>query len=332
MIRRIRTIDAHAAGEPLRLIVDGFPRPRGATMLDKRAWVRKRHDRIRRALMREPRGHADMYGGLLTEPVSADADAGILFMHNEGYSTMCGHGVIAAVTIAVERGLLRLDDARQEIVLDAPAGAVRAWATVRDDGKVERVGFANVPSFVLYAGVPVRLESRVLPVDVAYGGAFYAIVDSEAAGLPIRRDRLPEVRALGMEIRDRVEKAVEVRHPVEPGLCGMYGTIFTGVADQREADVRAVTVFANGQIDRSPCGTGTAAVMAVIDAMGLLGDERPFVQESIIGTAFTGTVVERTRVGDHPAIVPRLEGAAWVTGEHLFLLDDDDPLRDGFVL
>ena len=159
-------------------------------MLDKRAWVRRRHDRIRRALMREPRGHADMYGAVLTEPVSPGAHAGVLFMHNEGYSTMCGHGVVAVVKIAVEEGLLHLPDPTADIVLDTPAGTVRARAALRDDGRVEAVSFVNVPSFVLRAGTPIEVDGRVLPVDVAFGGAFYAIVDSESAGMPIRREEL----------------------------------------------------------------------------------------------------------------------------------------------
>ena len=332
MPRRLATIDAHAAGEPLRLVVEGFPIPRGASMLDKRAWVRRRHDRIRRALMREPRGHADMYGAVLTEPVSPGAHAGVLFMHNEGYSTMCGHGVIAVVKIAVEHGLLQLRDPAADIVLDTPAGVVRARATLRDDGGVETVSFVNVPSFVLRAGTPVEVDGRAFPVDVAFGGAFYAIVDSESAGVPLRREELGNLRALGGLIRDRVDKAVDVVHPANALLRGIYGTVFTGPPDAAGAHLRNVTVFADAQVDRSPCGTGTSAVMAVVDAMGLLDPACRFVHESLIGTTFTGTVEGRTSVGDLPAVVPRIEGRAWVTGRHEFLIDDDDPLRDGFLL
>ncbi len=332
MLRRIRTIDAHAAGEPLRLVVEGFPAPAGASMLDKRAWVRRRHDGIRRALMREPRGHPDMYGAVLTEPVSPGAHAGVLFMHNEGYSTMCGHGVIAVVKIAIEQGLLHLSDPGADIVLDTPAGAVRARATLRDDSRVEAVSFVNVPSFVLRAGTPIDVDGRVVPVDVAFGGAFYAIVDGEAAGVPIRREELARLRVLGGEIRDRADKAVDVVHPADRRLRGIYGTIFTGPPDAEGAHLRNVTVFADAQVDRSPCGTGTSAVMAVLDAMGLLDPAGRFVHESLIGTTFSGTVEDRTTVGDLPAIVPRIEGRAWITGRHEFELDDDDPLRDGFLL
>jgi proline racemase len=338
MIHRIRTIDAHAAGEPLRLIVEGFPRVEGATMLEKREWVREHHDHLRRALMLEPRGHADMYGALLTEPERPDSDAGVLFMHNEGYSTMCGHGVIAVVTIALERGLLTRRDGREEIVLDSPAGPIRARPAVRerrggDDRRprVEGVAFSNVPSFVLAAGVPVKLGSRELRVDVAFGGAFYAIADTEAAGLAIDPRKLPELRRAGMAIRDVVESIVNVVHPLDPGLRGLYGTIFTGPSTG-SADLRNVTVFADAEVDRSPCGTGTSAVMAVLAAMGLLLPGATFTHESIVCTVFRGRILQDTVVGDLPAIVPEIEGSAWITGEHTFFVDDEDPLRAGFRL
>jgi trans-L-3-hydroxyproline dehydratase len=338
MIHKIRTIDAHAAGEPLRLIVEGFPRVEGATMLEKREWVLEHHDRLRRALMLEPRGHADMYGALLTEPERPDADAGVLFMHNEGYSTMCGHGVIAVVTIALERALLTRRDGQHEIVLDSPAGPVRARPVLTErrdarDGtcRVERVAFTNVPSFVLAAGVPVRLGNREVRVDVAFGGAFYAIADVESAGLAIDPGRLPELRRAGMAIRDAVEARVNVVHPLDPGLHGLYGTIFTGPSTGG-ADLRNVTVFADAEVDRSPCGTGTSAVMAVLAAMGLLTRGATFTHESIVSTTFRGRILQDTAVGDLPAIVPEIEGSAWITGEHTFLVDDEDPLRAGFRL
>jgi proline racemase len=334
----LKTIDAHAAGEPLRLIVDGFPSPRGTTMLAKREWVRTHADHLRRALMLEPRGHADMYGAILTEPVTAGSHAGVLFMHNEGYSTMCGHGVIAVTTMALERGLLMPGGDGTTIVYDSPAGTIRARATLGTAGtgqaggarRVESVSFLNVPSFVLHGGLAVKLAARTIRADVAFGGAFYAIVDSEAVGLPIDGAHLPELRRAGMEIKHAIEAALTIVHPLDPGLTGIYGTIFTGPPNDQRADLRNVTIFADAEVDRSPCGTGTAAVMAVIDAMGLLGSDRPFVHESLIGTRFNGRVASRAEVGEHQAIVPEIEGSAWITGEHTFLVDDDDPLREGF--
>jgi trans-L-3-hydroxyproline dehydratase len=348
MVHVVKTIDAHAAGEPLRLIVDGLPRPSGKTMLEKREWLRRHADHLRRALMLEPRGHTDMYGALLTDPVSPGSHAGVLFMHNDGYSTMCGHGVIAVTTIAFERGLNAGTGApageneiagrplagRQAFILDTPAGTVHAQARIVNNGahrRVDSVAFTNVPSFVLLAGHPVKLgDRRELRVDVAFGGAFYAIVDTEAIGIPLDAKRLPELRRVATEIKASLEAAVTIAHPLEPGLKGLYGVILTAPANDPEAHLRNLTVFADAEVDRSPCGTGTAAVMAVLDAMGLLPPDQAFVHESVIGTLFRGRVVRRTQVGELPAIVPEIEGSAWITGEHTFYIDEEDPLRDGF--
>src|SRR5438093_5157838 len=223
---RLKTIDAHAAGEPLRLIVEGFPPPQGRTMLDKREWVRKKADHLRRALMLEPRGHADMYGAVLTEPVAPGSHAGVLFMHNEGYSTMCGHGMIAVTTIALERGLLMPGGDGASIVYDSPAGTVRVRAAIAaaagvDEVRVQSVAFTNVPSFVLHGGVGVKLAARTIRADVAFGGAFYAIVDSEAVGLPIDAAHLPELRRVGMEIKAAIEATCTIAHPLERGLTGI---------------------------------------------------------------------------------------------------------------
>ena len=183
---------------------------------------------------------------------------------------------------------------------------------------------------MLHGGLTVKLASRQIRADVAFGGAFYAIVDSEAVGLPIDVPHLPELRRVGMEIKHAIEAARTIVHPLEPGLKGIYGTIFTGPPEDERADLRNVTIFADAEVDRSPCGTGTAAVMAVIDAMALLAEDKPFVHESLIGTRFTGRVVSRTAIGEHQAIVPEIEGSAWITGEHTFVIDETDPLKNGF--
>ena len=326
----IRTLDAHTAGEPLRLIIDGFPEPQGDTMLERREWLREHHDDLRTAIMLEPRGHADMYGALLTRPERDGSDAGVLFMHNEGYSTMCGHGIIAVATLVFERRLLR-PRTSGELVLDSPAGVIRA--RVRFDGtRVAGVGFTNVPSFVLHAGIPLQVNGREMRADVAFGGAFYAIVDSESAGIPVSGRRLDDLRRTGMAIKDAVESAIRVEHPLEPGLNGIYGTIFTAPPSREDADLRNVTIFAEAEVDRSPCGTGTCAVMAVLAAMGLLGPEQTFTHESIVGSRFRGRVVGETMVGELPAIVPEIEGEAYITGEHTFHLDPRDPFVHGFRL
>jgi len=330
----IRTLDAHTAGEPLRLIVDGYPSVEGETMLEKRAWVEEHCDHLRTALMLEPRGHADMYGALLTTPERETSDAGVLFMHNQGYSTMCGHGVIAVTTLAIEHELI-VPRTRDELVLDAPAGQIHATAQVDRSGREPRVigvSFRNVPSFVLAAGIPVRLGSRTVPADIAFGGAFYAIVDSEAAGIPVRPERLDDLRRAGMEIKHAIEEMMNIAHPQEPLLAGIYGTIFTGPAESPDADLRNVTIFAEAEVDRSPCGTGTCAVMAVLAAMGLLAPEQTFTHESIIGTRFRGRIERELEVAGIPAIVPRLAGEAFMTGSHTFVVHPDDPLGHGFRL
>ena len=332
----IRTIDAHTAGEPLRLIMDGFPRVEGRTILEQREFAREHYDHLRRALMLEPRGHADMYGALLTAPEHPGSHAGVLFMHNEGFSTMCGHGVIAVTTIVIERKLMDLPreaDGSVRLTLDAPAGQIHARAQVVGAGKVTSVSFRNVPSFVLHPAIPVRLGTREIRADVAFGGAFYAIVDSESVGIPVLPERLPDLRRVGMEIKHAVEKAVTVEHPLEPGLHGIYGTIFTGPPANTEADLRNVTIFADAEVDRSPCGSGTAAVMAVLNAMGMFVDPaQVFTHESIIGTLFRGRVAASARVGEIEAIIPEIEGSAYITGENSFIIDDRDPLKYGFRL
>ena len=334
----LKTIDAHVAGEPLRLVVEGAPRPSGKTMAQKRDWMKRHADQLRRALVLEPRGHRDMCGAMLTEPVAPGSDAGAIFFQNDGYPPVSGHAVVAVTTIALETGLLFSREAASpeaRLVFDTPAGTVQARARLQargDSRSVDSVVFTNVPSFVLSGGHSVRLGTRELRVDVAFGGMFYAIVDTEAIGIPLTVARLPDLRRLGVEIREAINAAADVAHPVDGQSSGIAGVIFTGPPQDPEAHLRNVTVFADGAVDRSPCATGTSAVMAVLDAMGLLQDGQPFVHESVIGTLHRGRVARRTQVGDYPAIVTDIEATAWITGEHTFFVNEDDPLKDGFVV
>jgi proline racemase len=333
MVSVVRTIDAHVGGQPLRLIVDGAPRLSGKTMAQKRDSMRRQADNLRRAVVLEPRGHMDMCAALLTEPISPGAHAGLLFMHAGGFAAMSGHSVIAVTTIALERGLISTNG--EALSFDTAAGTVHVRARVQTHGdrrRVDSVALTNVPSFVASPGHTVRIGTRQLRVDVAFGGLFYAIVDTEAIGIPLDPARLPELRRLGMEIRDAVNAGAAIEHPVDGALSGVAGVIFTGPPQDPEAHLRNVTVFGNGAVDRSPSGTGTSAVMAVLDAMGLLPEQEVFVHESLIGSLFRGRIARRTQVGEFAAIVPDVEGTAWITGEHTFYVDDDDPLREGFVL
>jgi proline racemase len=329
----IRTIDAHVGGQPLRLIVDGAPRVSGKTMAQKCESMRRQGDHVHRAVVLEPRGHTDMSAALLTEAISPGAQAGLLFMHAGGFTAMSGHSVIAVTTIALERGLIVTTG--ETLAFDTVAGTVHVRARLEARGerrRVDSVAFTNVPSFVASPGHAVKIGGRELRVDVAFGGLFYAIVDTEAIGIPLTPARLPELRRLGVEIRNGVNGAARFEHPADAALSGVGGVIFTGPPQDPEAHLRNVTVFGNGAVDRSPCGTGTAAVMAVLDAMGLLPEQQTFVHESLIGTLFRGRIVRRSQVGEFAAIVPQVEGTAWITGEHTFYVDDDDPLRDGLLI
>ena len=330
MISLVSTIDAHAGGQAFRLIVDGVPRPSGASLAQRRDWLRRRADHVRRGVLLEPRGHAGLRGGLLTEPVSPGSHAGLLFADADGYPPLSLGGVIATVTIALERGLVH--GSGHDLQLDTAAGIVRARALVEERGGMPRVGsvaVTNVPAFVQAAAQPVKLRARDLRVDIAFGGRFHAIVDTEATGVPLTIAALPELSRLAVDLCASANAALRVAHPAEPALAGIAGVIFTGPPQDPEADLRNVSVTAGGRVNRSPGGTSTSAVMAVLDAMGMLPEDRPFVHEGLAGTLFRGRPVRRTIVGDHPAIVTEIEGSAWITGEHRFFLDEEDPFREG---
>jgi proline racemase len=325
----LRTIDAHAAGGPLRLVVDGFPAPRGRTMSDKAAWVGRHADRLREILMREPRGHADMCGALLTEPASPGSHAGVIFMNGSGYPALSGHGIIALTTIALERGLLMPGGDGLSIVLDTAVGTVRARA-VGTPQRVERVAMTGAPSFVARGSLALKAAGRLVRADVAHAGGFYAIVDSEAVGLSVDLARIPDLRRTGREIAGAVAAVQAWVHPGTGREEECAGTIFTAPPRREDADLRSVTVLADGQVGRSPGGTATAALMAVLDAMGLLGADRLFVHEGIAGTRLTGRVAGRVPIGEGEGLVAEVEGAAWITGEHTFIAAPDDPFAEGF--
>jgi trans-L-3-hydroxyproline dehydratase len=330
---RIRTIDGHTAGEPLRVIIDGFPIPQGDSILAKRRWVREHHDGLRRALMWEPRGHADMYGCLLTEPTTDDGDLGVLFMHNEGLSTMCGHGIIGLVKIGFDSGILESADDAPLVRIDTPAGRVTATAARNDDGSIREVTFLNVPSFVLESGLTVEVDGLGdLTCDIAFGGAFYAYVDADGLGLELKPESCREIIDTGMCIKRAVMEQFQIIHPAgDPDLNFLYGTIFIS-RQQTDAHSRNVCVFAEGEVDRSPTGTGVSGRAAIHHAQGELGLGESIRIESILGTAFTVSAVETTKAGDIPAIIPRVSGRAFITGRHEFLIDPDDPVGDGFLL
>ncbi|MDP9245614.1 MAG: proline racemase family protein [Chloroflexota bacterium] len=329
--KRIATLDAHAAGEPLRIVTGGIDPIPGATMLEKRRYAREHLDALRRAIVFEPRGHADMYGAIPTEPVTADGDLGVLFLHNEGWSTMCGHGIIALTTALLETG----ERSGDVIRFDAPPGRVTARVT-RDGDRVREVAFENVPSFAAALDQSVAVDGLgTIRYDLAYGGAFYAFVDADALGVPLDASGFRQCIDVGMRIKRAVMAAHQVRHPEAPDsadLSFLYGTILTGAAHDPGADSRNVCVFAEGEVDRSPTGTGVSARVAIEHARGRLRDGASFTVESILGTRFRGRVLRAARVAQYDAVIPEVTGSAWTVGRSEFWMAPDDPLREGFVL
>ena len=330
--QKITTIDAHTAGEPFRVITSGFPELQGATILARRRFVKEHYDHLRTALMLEPRGHADMYGCLLTPPVTPDADFGVLFMHNEGFSTMCGHGIIAITTVALETGMVAKQAPQTTLLIDTPAGLVTSRAHVRD-ARVASVSFLNVPSFVLgldqVVDVPGLGEVRY---DLAFGGCFYAYVRAADIGLKVSPEDLHPLIDQGMAIKRAVIASRAIPHPFEADLSFLYGTIFTGEPRGEGTHSSNVCIFAEGEVDRSPTGTGVSGRLAIHHARGEVGVGETIVIESIIGSSFRCTVSAETAFGPHRAIVPEVAGSAYITGRHEFLIDPDDPLKDGFVM
>jgi proline racemase/trans-L-3-hydroxyproline dehydratase len=310
----IETVDYHTGGEPFRIVTGGVGPLRGVRILDKRRHALDHLDHVRRLLVFEPRGHADMYGCFVTEPEDDGADLGVVFFHNEGYSTACGHGTIALVTWAIESGRV----AGPEVVVDAPSGRLPTVARI-EDGRVVSVRFRNVPAFVHARG----LEAGGHAVDVAFGGAFYA-------SLPERVDpgELPRLIELGRAIKADIERDHEIVHPREPELRGVYGVIFWQDEGEDPLTQRNVTVFADGEVDRSPCGSGTSARLALLHDEGRLATGEPLQHVSIVGSEFTGRVVDQTSAG----VVTEVEGSAYLTGRHQFELDPHDELGEGFLL
>lgn len=334
-IKSITTVDAHAAGEPLRILTGGLPPLVGKTMLEKRRYMQHHLDDIRKALMWEPRGHRDMYGAVLTDPVTDEADVGVLFLHNEGYSTMCGHGVIALVTALLETGTIPPQGPHTFVTLDTPAGLVRATAHLDRNGQVEYVSFLNVPSFVLARDVIIEVPIfGRLTVDIAFGGAFYALLSVAQVGMSIVPEQARQLAAAGDEVTKAVNATVSIEHPMEADLSFLYGTIFTGPPENALHHSRNVCIFANAEVDRSPTGTGVSARLALHSARNEIADGEQIIIESIAGEAstFGGRVIEHGQVGPYQAVIPEVSGTAFITGRHEFLLDPRDALGRGFLL
>jgi len=330
--RKITTFDIHTGGEPLRIITSGLPNLPGDTILARRSYLKDHLDYIRTALMWEPRGHREMYGCVITEPVSSEADFGVIFLHNEGYSTMCGHAIIGLAKVAVETGMISACEPETTIRIDTPAGLVTAYVKIYD-GRIENVYFHNVPSFVTTLDETVNVPGLGnIQYDLAFGGAFYAFVNANQVGLNCVREESFELIEKGMAIKHAVMKSRSIDHPIEKDLGFLYGTIFIAPSKNKGVHSRNVCIFADGEVDRSPTGTGVSARMAIHYARGEIGFNEPVVIESIVDSKFTGRVVETMTFGGYDAVIPQVEGSAHISGRHEFFIDPEDPLKDGFLL
>jgi len=324
-MKSITTIDMHTGGEPLRVVVAGLPPIEGGTVLEKRRYFREHYDHLRTGLMLEPRGHADMYGAVITP--SADADFDVFFIHNEGYSTMCGHAIIALTKLAVETRLVN----KNEIAINVPAGRIHARATIVD-GQVVEASFQNVPSFVYLRGQQVEVAGLgLVDFDVAYGGAFYAFVNATALGLELEPGNFNRLIECGRLIKHAVMSRFQIKHPFEDDLSFLYGTIFVGPAHDAAHHSRNVCIFADGELDRSATGSGVSARAALHFAAGELRLNERITIESILGSTMSVKVADVAKFGPYDAIIPEVSGTAFITGRHEFHFDPSDSFRTGFI-
>lgn len=333
----VRTVDYHTAGEPFRIVAEPPVELGGESVADRRARaiVDPEANWLRQLLCHEPRGHADMYGAFIVPPDDDGADVGVLFWHKDGFSTACGHGTIALGVWALQTGRVEPGDAGMtEVVIDVPSGRVAARVH-SDHERITAVDFVNVESYVIAEAVPVATSRGDVTATVSFGGAIYASVEARTAGLSVTAEHVPDLISLGRQVKRALADSPHAQHPADPRLSGIYGTIIfddLGCDDAGNLYQRNVTVFADGEVDRSPCGSGTCARLASLHASGQLDVGRVLTHESIVGTRFHARVLDRRTVGGRPAVLPEVTGMAYKTGEHIFSADPSDSLSPGFVL
>lgn len=333
----IRTTDYHTGGEPFRIVADPPTPLPGATVAERRALAIDNPDAqfLRAVLCSEPRGHADMYGCFVVPPDDDGAHLGVLFWHKDGFSTACGHGTIALGAWAVDTGRVSAPATGVvDVVVDVPSGRVTARVH-RVDGRVVAVDFVNVPSWVVATDVPVSTSRGEVSVTIAYGGAMYATLEASQVGLAVTPENLSDLIAVGRQIKWALNDSAHASHPTDPRLSGIYGTVwFDDLGDCAVGEVhqRNVTIFADGEVDRSPCGSGTSARLAVLAGQGRLPRGTTLRHDSIVGSTFLGTVVAHMDVDGRQAVIPKVTGIAHRTGEHQFWIDPHDTLLPGFIL
>ncbi|EEA85599.1 MULTISPECIES: proline racemase [Peptostreptococcales] len=330
--RTIQAIDSHTAGEATRIVVGGIPNIKGNTMPEKKQYLEDHLDHIRTAIMLEPRGHNDMFGSVMTQPCDPDADFGIIFMDGGGYLNMCGHGSIGAMTVAVETGVVPMEEPVTKVVMEAPAGIIKGDVKV-ENGKVQSVSIFNVPAFLYKKDQEVELPGvGKVKFDISFGGSFFAIVHASQLGLKIEPKNAAKLTDLAMELRDIINRDIEIQHPTLEHIKTVDLVEIWDEPTNEKATYKNVVIFGQGQVDRSPCGTGTSAKLATLHARGELKEGEKFVYESILGTLFEGEIVGTTKVGEFDAVLPKITGSAYMTGFNNFLIDEDDPVKYGFIL
>lgn len=332
---QIKTIDLHTGGEPLRVIVEGFPELKGSSILDYRKYCQNHFDHLRKLLILEPRGHKDMYGCILTRPNDEEADFGVIFLHNDGYSTMCGHAIIALTSLAVELNWIQVHEGRNSLKIDTPCGRISSFAQV-NNGKVISVQFHCVPSFVVGLNKSVEVPGiGIVHYDLAYGGAFYAYVDmtKNSFDFDLSKASYQQLIVSGMKIKQAVINQVkDLSHPFEKDLGFLYGTIFLEKSNKADVHSRNVCIFADGEVDRCPTGSGVSGRMAIHYKRNELGVGEKMNIESITDSVFKASVIKEVDFGPYKAVIPQVEGTAYITGMHTFVLDPNDPLKNGFIL
>lgn len=326
-----KTIDSHTMGEATRIIYDGFPTLQGETMMEKKQYVEKNFDHYRTALMQEPRGHRDMFGALLTEPVHPQADVGVIFMDSGGYLNMCGHGSIGTAAIAVETGLVEVKEPYTQVVLDAPSGLIRTKVHVVNQKAVE-VSILNVPSFLYKQDQVIEVQGYgKITFDISFGGSFFALIDAQKIGLRLCMDKIEKITELGMKIKDKINKEIKIKHPYLD-IHTVDLIEFYEKASANHRNMKNCVIFGASQADRSPCGTGTSAKIATLYAKGELKLKEEFVYESITGSIFKGKAQKEVYISGYKAIVPEITGSAYITGKNEWILNETDPLEYGFLL
>ena len=328
----LQVVDAHTSGEFCRMVIGGFPEPEGNTMIEKKHWMENNYDHVRTALMFEPRGHHDMFGAFICEPVNKEADFGVMFMDTGGYLNMCGHCTIGAVTVILEAGLKEMVEGENDVVIEAPAGLVRTKAFVKD-GKVESVTLTNVPAFVYLENQKVVVDGKEITFTISFGGSFFALVDTTQLDIgEINAKTVPAYTDLGMKMMEIINKEISVKHPTlditTVDLVEFYGP----TPNKDSADLRNVVIFGEAQADRSPCGTGTSAKLATLYKWGEIGVGEKFRYESFMGSLFIGEIKELAKVGEYDAVVPMVTGSCYLTGVGTYLIDPLDDLKYGFIV